>query len=669
MLNKEKIIAIITTGLLLIFGYVFIKDHSLIMEDKIDELSTEIVQSQALVLEESVKRTTSSSIILGSHIHTLNGDMSDFEDYAKTLYPLMSGITNLQLAPMGIVTKIYPLKGHEKALGHDIFKSDDRKKEAFLAKKSKRLTLAGPFTLIQGGIAIIARSPVYLDAHNPLTNNKQHKHTSIGKFWGFASTLVLLDDLLKTTDLHQLKEKNYLFRLWRYHPDTNEVDIFAGTKKFPKKSIFTKSIQVPNSEWYLDIEYIGASFSVNFMNAIYVLHFLVSLLLGYLLYTILNKPKALKKEVALKTKELLHEKLELKKLTNAVTYNSNAIFIANKDGIIEYVNPSFEQMTGYVLDDIINKQTDLFKTEISHAVKNRSKWSGQGLYEKKCKNQFVSITTISIIKDSHNHITSYVGVCEDITQKVKDDKIIKEKEILLLQQSKMAAMGEMLGNIAHQWKQPLSVISVSSSGLKLQHNMNMLTDKRLLEFVDGISNATQYLSTTIDDFSNFFRPNKEKTICSTTHLIDKTFSMIAAQFKDIKIDIIKDIEEIEFHAYKNELIQVLINIFNNAKDQLVKENIEKNLILINIFKHENQLHIKIKDNANGVDENIIHKIFEPYFTTKDKSVGTGIGLYMSQEIISKHMKGELLVKNDNFIYENKTYRGAEFNIILNLENI
>lgn len=643
MFKKEIIISIVTTFIMFILGYTIINNNSHYIKDQIDILSSEIVNSQSLVLERSIKTSTASAAILAKHISTVNGDMQGFDEYAFGLYNLFEGITNLQLAPDGIVTKIYPLEGHSKAIGHDIFKSDKRKKEAFIAKKSKKLTIAGPFKLIQGGVAIIARNPVYL--------NEQ--------FWGFASSLVLLDDLLKTTDLHLLKEKKYLYRLWRYHPDTNKVDIFAGEKNLPQKNMLTKSITIPNGEWYLDIEYIGSSFSLTFMYILYIVNLFVSLLLGFLIYIILNKPKELEKEVNLKTKEL-------SKLTNAVIYNNSAIFITNEEGMIEYINPAFTKITGYTLEDILETRKFLFQRLIRKVMKNKTKWVRRNTYEKKDKEKIILKVSISSIKDENNNINSYVGVIENITQKVKDDAIIKEKEILLLQQTKMATMGEMLGNIAHQWRQPLSAISVAASGLKLQNEMKILTDKDLIEYADGITSSAQYLSSTIDDFSNFFKPNKQKVECNTNLIITKVLNFLASQFKTAKIEIIKDIEDIDFITYENELLQVLMNILNNAKDQLIKTNIDNGLILIKVFKDKNKLFIKITDNAEGIKENIIDKIFEPYFTTKDKSKGTGIGLYMSQEIVVKHMKGTLTVNNKNFTYKDKNYYGAEFSIVLDV---
>lgn len=244
----------------------------------------------------------------------------------------------------------------------------------------------------------------------------------------------------------------------------------------------------------------------------------------------------------------------------------------------------------------------------------------------------------------------------------------KEKDNLLAHQSKMAAMGEMIGNIAHQWRQPLSAISTASSGIKLEHEMGMLKEDRLVKLLDSITLSTQYLSDTIDDFSNFFKPVKEKEKFYLQKTIEKTFSLINHQFTNNDIHIIKDISDIEILGYENELIQILINIFNNARQELIKKDKDKSrYIFVTAEIKDNQILIQIKDNAGGIPIDIISRIFEPYFTTKNKSQGTGIGLYMSQEIITKHFQGNLSVKNKTYIYNNDTHLGAEFTIKLNIE--
>ena len=245
---------------------------------------------------------------------------------------------------------------------------------------------------------------------------------------------------------------------------------------------------------------------------------------------------------------------------------------------------------------------------------------------------------------------------------------LSKKQMILHQQSKMAAMGEMIGNIAHQWRQPLSTITTASSGMVLQKEMGVLTDEFFFEASKKINTSAQYLSQTIDDFRNFFTPNKEKTKFLLNDTLSTTLDLISAQFTAKDIHIIKNIENIELDSYENELIQALINILNNAKDELVKKpSDEEKYIFIDIFRNEkNEVNIIIKDNAAGIPNEYIDKIFEPYFSTKHKSQGTGIGLYMTEEIITKHLQGQIFVENKEFTYEGKEYIGAQFTIVLNL---
>ena len=172
------------------------------------------------------------------------------------------------------------------------------------------------------------------------------------------------------------------------------------------------------------------------------------------------------------------------------------------------------------------------------------------------------------------------------------------------------------------------------------------------------------MSRTIDDFRDFFKPQKEKRSFNIKDIYNKTISLFNNDLKTIKI--ITNINDIEIVGYDSELIQVLMNIMNNAVHILNQQEIKTKLIFINIYKTSNSAIIEIHDNAGGVPLDIIHRIFEPYFTTKHKSQGTGIGLYMSEEIINKHMKGSLVVNNIEFKYEEVSYKGAQFTIELPL---
>ena len=245
----------------------------------------------------------------------------------------------------------------------------------------------------------------------------------------------------------------------------------------------------------------------------------------------------------------------------------------------------------------------------------------------------------------------------------------EEKNRILIQQSRMASMGEMLENIAHQWRQPLSTISVCASGMELKKKLSNLSEEEFFESINHIKHSTTYLSNTIDDFRNFFSNEKVITKININTLINKALGLVGPTFNKHEIHVKKQSEDIEFLSLENELIQVFMNILVNAKDAL-KQNIEekeKRLLFIDISKQNELLIIKIKDNAYGIEDKIIDKVFEPYFTTKHKSNGTGIGLYMSKLLVEKHLKGSLRVANVEFSYEENRYKGAEFTISLPLE--
>ncbi len=241
----------------------------------------------------------------------------------------------------------------------------------------------------------------------------------------------------------------------------------------------------------------------------------------------------------------------------------------------------------------------------------------------------------------------------------------EEKNRILIQQSRMASMGEMLENIAHQWRQPLSTISVAASGLEVKKEFNNLSDKEFYDAINHIKNATLYLSNTIEDFRNFFSKEKELTTINISHAIEKSLELMGNTFMQNRINLIRNIDtKVEILSIENELIQVLMNIFSNAKDALRPIINEEKYILINVYKENNNMVIQIKDNAGGIKDDIIDKIFEPYFTTKHKSRGTGIGLYMSKLLVEKHLNGTLSAKNEQYSFMNKNHKGALFEIVL-----
>ena len=381
---------------------------------------------------------------------------------------------------------------------------------------------------------------------------------------------------------------------------------------------------------------------------------IISILLYFLIKFTLN---SLKKENS-----------ELEKILDSL---ATPIMIINEDGKVLKINKVFEELTGYKYKDIdtIEKWANLSydpkeAKELKLYVKtlyDKDEISDDGEYILKTKSGKKLVwhfnTSPFGIKDGKKII---IATALDITK-------LKEKDRMIMQQSKMAAMGEVLENIAHQWRQPLSAISTAASGVKLQNEMQILDNKMLNESMSMINDSAQYLSRTIDDFRGFFKPDQKKEYFKISHTIEKVMLIVGNRYENEGISFKKDIEDVHVLNYNNALLQVLINIFSNSQDAFYENKITEKLIFIDVFNDEYSAIIQIKDTAGGIPSKIIHKIFEPYFTTKDKSKGTGIGLFMCEEIVRKHMKGTISVENNQFLYNNKKYTGAMFTITLPLK--
>ena len=242
-----------------------------------------------------------------------------------------------------------------------------------------------------------------------------------------------------------------------------------------------------------------------------------------------------------------------------------------------------------------------------------------------------------------------------------EDEIKKQKaqEEILIHQSRSAEIGEMINNIAHQWRQPLNNLSLTIQNIGFKYENDVLTKEELNETIDKSKMIINSMSNTIDTFRNFFEPTKNKNLFKVEHSIENTLEILSSTLRFYNIEVVKEIiDDVEIYDYENEFSQVLLNIITNAKDALVSNKIEKPIIKVNVSKIQNNVIVKIKDNANGINEKIIANVFEPYFTTKGKGNGTGIGLYMSKLIIEKNMNGKLEVENDE--------KGAVFKITLPL---
>ena len=357
------------------------------------------------------------------------------------------------------------------------------------------------------------------------------------------------------------------------------------------------------------------------------------------------------------TKDMLIEKNEEMSLIFDTTmeaiilFKDKKVINCNKIALDLFKKRSKKELIGKKLNDIIYDE-NIIKTINTHPLETKIKIDNI--------NSFEAIINLkdTLINNQMIQILTIVNIDE-----------LKKKESLLAEQSKLAAMGEMIGNIAHQWRQPLNIISITASNLNLLKNIGNLQEDKLQDSLELILRTTEHLSNTIETFNDFFKQHKEKTLFNLKQNIVNDTLLLDTIFKLNNIEVLFDLDEnIEIFGVSNELSQALINILNNAKDALIQNIDEKEsrLIKISTKKSDSQIIITISDNALGINNEFINKIFEPYFTTKHQYQGTGLGLYMTRKIISTSFKGEISVQNSYFNYKNNQYFGSKFIITIPL---
>ncbi len=369
---------------------------------------------------------------------------------------------------------------------------------------------------------------------------------------------------------------------------------------------------------------------------------------------------------------------EIKTLSMVVEQSPVAIIITDNTGKIKYINQSFTEITGYNLNEVIGKTPAILKSGLQNEKDYKVLWktilSGKiwnGVFQNKKKDGEIFWAKASIfpIFDDKGKILHFVAEEEDITEEKRakdslqktleelgklnkelDAKVVSEvrknieREKLLIQQSRFAAMGEMLGNIAHQWRQPLNAVGILLQNLYFNYKKGRLEDDYFNKTVEKTMDLLKYMSRTIDDFRNFFKPDKEVEEFYISDLVKKSISLIKGSFenKGIKIEIqLKD--EIKVKGFSNQLGQVLLNILNNAYDALIEKDIKNPFIQIKLLRINKKAILSISNNGGRIPKEIMEKIFDPYFTTKEK--GSGIGLYMSKIIVENYFKGKLIAEN------------------------
>jgi len=303
--------------------------------------------------------------------------------------------------------------------------------------------------------------------------------------------------------------------------------------------------------------------------------------------------------------------------------------VFSKDNTTEYV-VSF--------DDITN--IELQNKNLEKLVEEKTKELQVINEDLKRSNYELELATLDVANQSMKVQYLNVNLKKEIAKEVEKNR---SKDKQLIQQSRLAQMGEMISMIAHQWRQPLAAISSIGSAIKVKATLNKLDKESSIELSNKILDYSQHLSSTIDDFRDFFKENKEKKEITYNELINSVLSIVEISVTNKEIILEQKLNsDIVFHTYPNEIKQVILNLIKNAEDVLVENNIENPKITIETDGNT----LSISDNGGGISEEIQNKIFDPYFSTKTKKDGTGLGLYMSKTIIEEHCGGELTVSNN-----------------------
>jgi len=394
----------------------------------------------------------------------------------------------------------------------------------------------------------------------------------------------------------------------------------------------------------------------------------------------IRKPYA-SEELLLKIDKMMnelkqHRTIEVQKnrfnlYTNAID-NSTIFFKLDKKLKYIYTNKTFDKLFKISIGKKFQKYMDeTYNQELKKLEDSiEEKQSFQTIF--KFKNQdeeeiYLQLTFTPILNEN-NIVEEIVVIGFDISliQKRKDAliKLVKieteknwKQNKMLIQQSKMASMGEMIENIGHQWRQPLNSLSVLFSKILISYKIGTLNENIISNSTSQATRIISHMSKTIDDFRDFFRADKKFTSCKLSDVINQSLNIIkpTLQSNGILLNIYSN-KDITFSCLKNELSQVLVNLIANAMDAILLKNIKNGEITISTEENDGNVIIIVDDNAGGIDENILEKIFEPYFTTKENDKGTGIGLYMSKIIIEQHMKGKLEIENGLL--------GASFQIVI-----
>jgi len=544
-----------------------------------------------------------------------------------------------------------------------------------IQKDGEIINLSGRQRMLSQKLVLLAEN--YVSTPNDVTKHRLKSSMNL-----LLDSHNILIKELETVELRKLYFEDYFDKDVRDYLDSFEELIISKDEKILDSLRDSSQVMLAKFEFavkeYEKADKLKLEELENRERIIFIATIIVLLLEGiFIFYPASRKMRRNTREL----QNAIHDKT--KELQKSIDMISDYVIYSQTDlkGRIIYASNAFCNTSGYSREELLGEPHNIVRhpdmpssafAEMWATIKTGKSWRGEVKNQKKNGGFYWVDANISPEYDSEGKLVGYAGVRLDITSKKEleelnenlENKISKEveenrkKDLQLNEQSKQIQMAELMGNIAHQWRQPLTFISTLASGMKLQKELDMLSDEDSYKGLENIIQKTKYLSDIINTFTNFIKEENKVSIFNLQEKMDETVNIISNTLENYNIKLIKNFENepIELKSIASYLSHAVLNIITNAKDIIIDRNINDGVITLAIQKSDMGIEITIEDNAGGIDEDIIDKIFDPYFTTKHQSQGVGMGLHNSYNFIVNELHGKLYVKNNE--------NGAKFFITL-----
>ena len=638
LLTTIIFIIVLSIGLSLIY----LKEQKRIIE--IRKIVAEVAAAQAYSISRQLDRSLSATYALASLIQQY-GEINNFDTLAADMIERYGGISSLQLAPNAVVRQISPLQGNEAAIGHDLLNDPNRRSEAMAAIKFKKLTLAGPLNLIQGGVAVIGRYPVFVP----------DKNTSEESFWGFTIALIRLPGLLKTSNINQLIGAGYNYELSRINNDSNEKFVFDKTDHEIIHNPVNINIEVPNGQWSLSIAPQKGWKSPSFLYVEVLITFFVSVVISFLFYQRSKNISELSKTNKLLGKEIIgHKQAEEAMRSSEERYRTLVedmpamVCRFQPDGKLTFVNEDYSKHFSKKSEELINDNFFQFipedeKEMVRAHLRSLDKENPIRSYEHHVIgsngdlrwHQWIDRALIN----EQGEVAEYQSIGIDITEKKKTEEELQRRH-------KLESVGILAGGIAHDFNNLLAAI------MNNVHLSRMYVDRESKAY-DHLENTEKALGRAGDltqqllTFSRGGEPVKK-----TTAIVEiiKEFAEFALRGSNVNCEYNLTDNLWPVEVDQSQISQVIQNLVINAK-QSMPEGGTIHVRAENAMFHSGTdeplqggryVKITVHDHGIGIALEHLQKIFDPYFTTKD--TGRGLGLAIAYSIIKKH-EGHISVES------------------------